>query len=488
MSKGAKLPHSVIAAVRDDTVFRAVALRRRHDTVEIQWTRQMGAEGGTWEAFASECGLGTASPASGGEAGSHAAVVVGLDPTAIAFYKINAPNVSRDETDAIVRMQAESFLPLPPSQIEVAWRRMPSTNGMVDVTIAAARSDYLERFVGETRAFRPQTILPACEGTARTWHELFSERERQALIVSIGPRNTQVCLVVHGAVANAAVLDVGMESLAIVTGESAGSPEATEVIERFAQDIRSVGESFDWSESAPWPMLVLSDGSETIGRLVDALNATGLDARVSLPKTQVLGPLVGLGPEDLYEYRAPLGLALMRLDNPAETLDLFARLNEAEQERKARSAWYSTTLAVVAAAVMLVVFIGTWYTVDVVTAKRLNELVSLPAFEQAREHQILIETVARHRPDLLGLLADISAGENNGIELDTLHFKKGQTVTIMGRAGNMEQMWKFQENLLNQKSIRNVEISNSSTDSKSKKIKFTMEFHYRNFTKKDAVL
>ncbi|MHC4521176.1 MAG: hypothetical protein ACYTAS_21485, partial [Planctomycetota bacterium] len=356
------------------------------------------------------------------------------------------------------------------------------------VTIAAARSDYLERFVDDTRAFRPQTILPACEGTARTWHELFSERERQALIVSIGPRNTQVCLVVNGSVANAAVLDVGMDNLAVVTGESAGSPEATEVIERFAQDIRSVGESFDWSESAPWPMLVLSDGSETIDRLVAALNATGLNARVSLPKTQVLGTLVGLGPQDLYEYRAPLGLALMRLDNPAETLDLFARLNEAEKERKARSAWYSTTVAVVAAAVMLVVFIATWYTVDVVTAKRLNELVNLPTFEQARERQNLIETVADHRPNVLGLLTDISAGENDGIVLDNLHFKKGQTVTIVGRAGNMEQMWKFQENLLNQKSIKDVQISNNSMDPKSKKIKFTMEFHYRSFTKKDAVL
>ena len=488
MSKGAKIPHAVIAAVRDDTVFRAIALRRQNDHVEIRWARQMRVDDGTWESFAAQCGLASGSPGLGGAGSSRAKVVVGLESTAVAFYKINAPKVGWDETDAIVRMQAESFLPLPPSEIEVAWRRMPSTNGTVDITIAATRGDHLQQFVSDTRAFKPQTILPACEGTARTWHELFSERDRRALILSISERNTQVCLVVDGAVANAAVLDVGMGSLAVATGEAASSPVATEIVERFAQDVRSVAESFAWSESAPWPMLVLSDGSETIGRLVKALNAAGLDARASVPKAQTLGAPVGLGPQDLYQYRAPLGLALIGLDEPSETLDLYARLNEVEQAKKAKSAWQSTTLAAIAAAVMLVVFIATWYVVDATSAKRLTGLVNLPEFKQARDHQLLLKTVAQHRPDLLGLLTDINAGQNDGIVLDKLHFKKGQAVTIMGRAGNMEQMWKFQENLLGQKGIKDVKITNNSTDAKSKKIKFTMEFQYKRFTKKDAVL
>jgi metal-responsive CopG/Arc/MetJ family transcriptional regulator len=115
-------------------------------------------------------------------------------------------------------------------------------------------------------------------------------------------------------------------------------------------------------------------------------------------------------------------------------------------------------------------------------------LVNLPEFKQARDHQLLLKTVAQHRPDLLGLLTDINAGQNDGIVLDTMHFKKGQAVTIMGRAGNMEQMWKFQENLLGQKGIKDVKITNNSRDAKSKKIKFTMEFQYKRFTKKDAVL
>ncbi|UCD49644.1 MAG: hypothetical protein JSW27_19190 [Phycisphaerales bacterium] len=485
MSKIAKTPESAIAVVRDETEFRAVALHRQHDGVEIRWAKRMAAETGTWGAFAAECGVADVSRGAGP---SQPVVAVGLDATAVAFYKINAPNVGREETDAIVRMQTESLLPLPPAQIEVAWRTLPSTNGNVDVTIAAARRDYLRRFAQDARPFRPQRLLPACEGTARTWHDLFSERERQALIISIGSANTQICVVQNGCVVNAAVLDIGMNDLAIVDGDAAGSPQAAEMIERFVQDIHSVLESFHWSPSLTWPMLVLSDGSERLTRIVAALNHAGLDVKASIPKPQTLGMPVGLDRSDLYEYRAPVGLALMLLDGPIETLDLLARMSEAEQDKKAKSAWHSVRLAALAAVVMLAVLIATWCAGDLLSERRLSALVAQPEFEQARERQTLLKTVARHRPDMLALLTELSAGENDGIVLDTLHFKKGQAVTIMGRADNMEKMWKYQEDLLTRKGIKDVEISSNAQDAKAKKIKFTMVFHYRGFTKKDAVL
>jgi len=292
----------------------------------------------------------------------------------------------------------------------------------------------------------------------------------------------------HGYVTNAAVLDVGMDNLAMAASEPVESPEGAKVIERFAQDMRAVLESFAWTGSPAWPMLVLSDGSEPIAQVVEALNQAGLNAKTSIPKAEVLGMPTGLEAQGFYEYRAPLGLALMALDGATETLDLFERMTEVAHEKKAKSAWYSTTLAAVVAIVMLVVFIATWCAVDVISEKRLGELVSQPEFEEARQRQILLKTVARHRPDLLALLTDVNEGQNDGIVLDSLHFKKGQTVSLAGQAGNMEQMWKFQENLRQRKGIKNVVISNSAKDAKSKKIKFTIVFHYKNFTKKEAVL
>jgi argininosuccinate synthase len=96
--------------------------------------------------------------------------------------------------------------------------------------------------------------------------------------------------------------------------------------------------------------------------------------------------------------------------------------------------------------------------------------------------------VARHRPDVLQLLLDVNAGQNDGILLDSIHFKKGQAVTITGQADNMEQMWKYEANLSGQKGITDVAITNAPVDTKTHKIKFTMTFLYRNFSKKGAAL
>lgn len=488
MSRSVKTPHSVIAAVKDDAAFKAVALRKRNDCVEVLWAKSMPVAEGSWEHFAAECGLKSGARSARHDGQGTETSVIGLDSTAVAFYRIGAPSVGHEETAAIVRMQAESLLPLPASQIEVAWRTMPSTNGSADVTIAAARRDFLHRFAGEVRPFAPQAIVPACEGTARTWHELFGERERQALIVSIGALHTQVCLVVNGTVANSAVLDTGMIDLAPVGAGGDGPAETLGIIERFAQDMRTVLVSFGWIETAPWPMFVLSDGDDGIDRIVEALDQAGVKTRVSVPRPQTLGMPVGLTPADLYRYREPLGLGLMTLDGATQSLDLFGAIHAAEREKRARSAWYSTTLAAIAAVIMLVAFIATSYTVDVLSEKRLTALVDQPEFKEASERQTLLRTVARYRPDLLGLLTDIGAGENDGVILDGLHFKKGQAVTVTGQADKQEQMWQFQANLRDHKSIKDVDITNTSTDSKTKKIKFTMVFHYKNFSKKEAAL
>ncbi len=488
MSRSVKIPNSVIAAVRDEAAFKAVALRKRSDYIEVLWTKSMPADDGSWEQFATECGLKASARSARHDGHATDLAVIGLDPTAVAFYRIDAPNVGHEETAAIVRMQAESLLPLPASQIEVAWRTTPSTNGSADVTIAAVRRDLLHRFAGEVGPFAPQAIVPACEGTARTWHELFGERQRQALIVSVGNHHTQVCLVVNGAVANSAVLDTGMIDLAPLEGDSDGAYKSRGIIERFAQDMRTALTSFGWIESAPWPMFLLSDGNDGIDRIVDALGQAGVQAQVSIPRPQTLGMPVGLTPADLYVYREPLGLGLMTLDGATQSLDLYGAIHAAERRKKARSTWYSTTLAAIAALVMLVAFIATSYTVDVLSEKRLTALVNQPEFKEASERQTLVRTVARYRADLLGLLTDIGAGENDGVILEGLHFKKGQQVTVTGQADKQEQMWKFQANLRDHRNIKDVEITSTSTDSKTKKIKFTMVFDYKNFSKRTAAL
>jgi len=484
MNKGAKISHSVMAAAKDGAQFKAVELRSLEGVVEVVWTRSLPAEGRTWADFATECGFTPNTDGPDKAQRKHTTSIIGLDPTGVAFYQIHAPAVGEEETASIVRMQAESLLPLPAEQIEVAWRTRPSTNGKVNITLAAARKEYLQRFAGSVREFRPSRILLSCEGMVRAWRSFFADAERQALLVSIGAENTQVCLVQDGLVTHAAVLGMGTIDLT----RPDDPEESAEMTGRFAQDLRVVLGSFGWEESSGWPVLVLSDGGEAIDHIVQSLNATGLQARVTTPRARDLRLPPGFEMRDVYEYRVPLGLALAALDTPATALDLFTHISELQDQQKTKANWYALVLAGAVAAVMLIALVVTWRTVDVALARRLNQQVTDPNFEAARQHQALIKTVARYRADILQLLADLNAVPGDGIILDTLHFKKGQAVTITGQAGNAEQMYKLQTGLLKQKGVSNVEISNSATDPKTKKIKFTMTFHYKNFTKKEALL
>ena len=179
---------------------------------------------------------------------------------------------------------------------------------------------------------------------------------------------------------------------------------------------------------------------------------------------------------------------MIALEKPSGALNLFERIAEQEEQEKATSAWRSVILAGAIAAAVMIALIATAYLTDVAAARRWAALVARPDFEAARQHQALLKTVARHRPDMLDLLACINAGKNDGIVLDSLHFKKGQVVTIVGQAGSTEQMWAFEKNLRAQKDLTNVTNVNPTQDSKTKRIKFTITFGYKGFSKKDAVL
>jgi Tfp pilus assembly protein PilN len=99
------------------------------------------------------------------------------------------------------------------------------------------------------------------------------------------------------------------------------------------------------------------------------------------------------------------------------------------------------------------------------------------------KRQQLIRTVAQERPDLLDLLKVVNESGDRGITLTTLFFKKGQPVSISGEASSNDQLSRYEKNLQNAKGIEKVNYS-ANTNAKSKKITFTMTFHYKNFSTK----
>jgi hypothetical protein len=480
--------HSAIAIAQEENKFKAVELRKRDAEFEVVWTKSSNTGNGNWSGFAAECGL---PPVTAKHTRfSHDRVgVVGFDSTGVAFYRIDAPAVGEDQIESLVKMQAEAMLPLPAEQMEIAWRQGPARNGKVPITIAAARKELLQALVDSVRSFEPARILLDCEAIVTAWRAAFSQSKQDALVVSLSGRSTQLCLVEGGHLSNAVVLDIGLEDYLQTSVNLPGGADLFDqsgVTDRLSQDIRSVLESSGYSEQTHLPVLVLSDGGEAIESIVSCLRSAGFDAGVALPEAGVLRSHSGFSPAQVYEYRLPIGLALMAIERPADGLNLFENLYEPTGTKRKDYGLHSLKIAGAIAAVLLTVLAIVSYGLDVATEKRLSQLTAEAGFKELVQRQTLLKTVAQQRPDLLQLLSDVSSGDSRGITLDSFYFKKGQPITISGQVQDNDQLYDFQKSLLSKKGVTDVNIQNTSRDSKTKRLKFTMTFHYKTFTKKTA--
>jgi hypothetical protein len=476
----AQTKSAVIAIAAEENKLRAVGLRRHGGIFEVVWTKSCDVGEMSWAAFAAECGLSLEQMGQVATSGDKVSVV-GFDSSRVVFYRIMLPAVKQEEIAAIIRLQVEARLPLSAKQMEIAWRADRVKDGQVPVTIAAARRQPLQEFVENVRVFKPAKILLDCEGIVKAWITLFSGRDEPAVIVSIGTRRTQVCLVEDGQLSNAVSLDIGVEDFSAQKGKT-----GVATAERFTQDIRSALEIFGYDEPMEIPVFVLSDGSNIIEAIVSHLGSAGFNVRASVPEIEKIRTQAKLGDKDIYEYRAPIGLAIKVLDGDTEELNIFERLYSLAKGVEKKHWFYSLKAACATAVATLVALVIVSYAVDVA---KLNAIEKHLRGSEAGinrdllvQRQKLIKTVAQQRPDLLGLLNEINMEDSGGITLDSLDFKKGWPVSISGQAQGAEQLYKFQKGLQNKKGITDVKIQSAAEDSKSKKFKFTITFHYKGFT------
>jgi hypothetical protein len=472
--------HSVVAIAQEESKLKAIEIREKDGTLEVLWTKSSKDAYTDWRAFAAECGLSVEPKAYTGVE-SDKTVVIGFSSAGVAFYRISVPDVGKEETAAIIKLQAESHLPLPAEQMELAWRAGKTQNGQVGVTIAAARKEQLQRFIENVRSLEPAKILLDSEAIVKVWRTFFAGYERNALVLSSTAQNTQVCLAENGQLSNTVILDMGMDDFA-----EGGEDKQTQTCERFVQDMRSVLELFGYAEQTELPVYILSDGSAAYVSIVSSLRSAGLNARVALPEIKELRLPNKTGLEIIYEYRLSIGLGLMAIEAREDELNIFERLYNPAGKKGKKHWLYSPKIACAIAVVMLVLSVVVSYAIDVASSsaieKRLTTSDSNADINLLMQRQKLIKEVAQQRPDLLDLLGQVTVSGDSGIKLESFHFKKGQPVTITGQASTNEQLYKFEKSLQDRKNIKSVKM-NPSRDTKTKKVKFTITFHYKNFTK-----
>ncbi|MBN2136451.1 MAG: hypothetical protein JW720_01455 [Sedimentisphaerales bacterium] len=478
-------PLQVVSISRTDSRFRAVEFRKDSRGLEVLWTKTGMAGQESWSEFASDCGVESVSGVVN-ESDSEPVrrVVAGFDSAGIVFNQIDVPVAGASEISSIVRLQAESRLPLAVDQMELAWRTGQTTNGQMKVTMAAARTDHLRRFVNDVSGISPSRIMLEADGIVESWRRLFGGTEKIAVVLSAGAKDCQVCLAENGVLANAVVLDMGTDDFLIAEGHTIAT-------ERFARDVRSVIEMFGCQDASAVAVRVLSDGGEGTEKMADALYSAGLNAGVVLPQVGQSLAGGGLSAETIYDYRVSLGLGLIAAGSRADALNIFERLYSPEK-KKEKKPWFSSVKITAGIAIAgLVVYVLVSYAVDVAKPgaidRSIAKAISDSDMRELTARQGLRDAIARQRPDMVQFVSLLNEIGPRGVKLDAISFKKGQAASVSGESPGQDQVYEFEEKLNANKYIKDAKIKNQSVDSKTRKVNFSIEFKYKNFSDKKSV-
>lgn len=472
------LEQSVTAIAKSGNKLKAVDIRKQGTTIEVLMTKSGEENVFNWRDFAAKCSISFESTEEV-EPENRKPVVVGYDSAGTAFSRVNIPEVEDKELESMVKLQAESRLPLPADQMEIAWRADKEKEGQIAITIAAARRQQVQSFVDKIAGFKPTNIFLDCEGIVKVWKVIFSGNAQNAVIINTDSRNTQICLTKNGELINAVALDMGIED---ITGVEAD--EQAENIERFVQDTKSIVDLFGIDKSEKFQVFILCDGSEIYNELASSLKYEGLNATTAKPDTKKFNAKSNLSAQDIFEYRLQIGLALMIIETTEKELNLFKNIYKPFGADKQTHWLYSPKIAGAIAAAALIIFLGVVYAIDVTTPNKMVKIIDdvAPDTDIAMlvEQQNVLKSIQQQRIDILQILSQLSANStdnenataagrrgpmNNGrIQLDSFDFRMGRPITIAGQASDHETLYRFEDRLKKIPGIKDVKWSQTAAN------------------------
>ncbi len=475
----------MVVLAKSETSLQAVEVRVKAGGIEMVWAKS-GDPTDTWLSFARQCELVT----TGGipkKRPSKRAVALCVESIGVAFQEFTIPAVGSQETEAMVRMQAETRLPLPIEQMDIAWRTRPGRAGETSVTLAAARKGLLQSVADQLHQIDPTEMVLEAEALVALWKHLCSHESLDSVLIDVTSRRTLVCNVAEGGLVDATVMDVGWADVEPSLWPREGLPsEAPSPFEVFVQDLREILDGYG-SEAGAREVYVSTDTPEQVTLLAQCLDAKGLSVAPLQPDQERLVTHSESDTLDLiFEYRLTLGAALACLDSDTKRLRLFDRYCAAPAQNAKRRRSITPGAAAAVAVIATAIMLAGLYGIDVVKAQRLEELTQGADLRQILQEKAYQKEIARRRLNVLALLQEMGAAEGSGIVLDSLHFKEGQAITVEGRADKEDQLHTFQEGLLGQRGISKVILARPSFDKKTKKFGFTLTFHYKTFTLKSA--
>jgi len=480
------LPKTITAIFQQNHRYTAIKLRKKkHHEYEMLASDNGSTKDVTWKAF---CQQSASLPADTISAkNGNSSIIAGFDSIFPAYYRITLPELTHPQTEAAIMMQAESLLPLPVDQMEITWRKNFVENGMVDITILAARKDQLQGIKRQCGECMPGKIILQAEAITKAWRTFYNSNDDQAVVIYIDQYYSYVCHCQSGRLIEGYNCDVGLRKLT-------GSNELnSNVAEQLSQDIYHCVERFAGKDKPLLSIYFITDQSDLIDQTINYLADSELDIIPALLKdktfsSEIVEHEAMPAEEVLYQNLIPIGMAITSLDGDEETFNLFKQINKSDSDSNKKRKITPVKLAAGLMAALVLLAIGVSYYIDIAQLRKLDEYLQANK-DKYNVVQLLNEKntkvmIGAQRADILDLLVLVNSCDPKEIELDSLNCVKGQPVTLNARTKNKEKLYEFFQNLEKLEPIKKAGYTIRQTPSKNGKICFTFCFDYKLFAKK----
>jgi hypothetical protein len=399
-------------------------------------------------------------------------VIIGLDTSRLRFLEMTLPLMETSGLALLIRTQAEAQLPLEGHQMQLAWRLSPGRKTH-NCTVAALRRDSLDAALDKLfHEGRISAIIPAAAGFVRLGQHLFSALPDDCVIMC--RRNSGFAVM---------LLEKALLGRCIMLAEEDLADCPAMVI----QDLLMELETIEKRTGRKVPIYLWPEKDASVSQIQSQLNRLGWQTsllQVNPEASQYAQIDVS---EDCYDpHFEAAGLALIGLSEPSPAFDFLQSSRMAQPLREARMRQKQSLRSVAVMAIILLLCIGAGYWTLKLHVRQLGhelstEVKGLKA-ETLLQQQNYQETVARARLDLIDLIEAIQTSRE-GLVLDSIEFEKGKPIKLSAAAGDYGQVYGFQKRFQAQKGVSALRLIDPRVDERSKQVRFTMQFHYKHFTK-----
>lgn len=397
-------------------------------------------------------------------------LAVGIDSSCVGFYRLEVPSLPAPQLVAVVRTQAEGYLPLPVSAMRLAWcvDKHLSENRCI---LAAVKNDLYEQAAQSLPSDTSVSIVPDLVGLLTAWRAFFQPAAgpQETVLLKLTAHQASAVLTEEGRLLGAARIDIDPQAPVELL-----KTDLIQMLESLSPQVRSR------------PIFVLDTQIDPFPSLVEELRQENFQIQTCRPSVEKIKRLTRLTPEIAADCPEALGLALLALDG--QTIDFDFTIEQTEPAPSLREQLFSapvrrTALSLVLAVIL--VLIGLYWK-DKTELRILQQQLSTAEKGQTAQQMLQMmefrKQVAAARPDLLELLDLLRQTQPEGLLLDQFLFERGKPVELRGVAASYEQAYEFQKNLQNRNEFRQVQLIEPTLDEKTRKVNFRIRFLYRNFS------